>query len=317
MATLAEAQTVAERASIRVSDITLETRPDCCKEKHVDFMLELGATRVELGVQTVYDDIYRKVNREHTVEDVVEATRIARDSGFAVIYHLMPNLPDSTWERDLQMFRMVFEDECFRPDAIKIYPTLVMPGTKLHQMWVSGEYRPYSFDELVRLIAEVKKMVPPWVRIQRVQRDIPLNLVAHGPRRGDLRAVVQEKLERNGERCRCIRCREVGYISYAKGIAPSQKDIQSVVRRYSASEGDEVFLSFEDVKQDILIGLLRLRVPSAKAHRPEVTARTTLVRELHVFGPLIKVGDKPSGAWQHKGYGKMLVEEAERISREE
>lgn len=314
---LEDAQRVAERASVRVSDITLETRPDYCKEEHVDFMLELGTTRVELGVQTIYNDIYEKINREHTVDDVAEATRIARDSGFAVIYHLMPNLPGSTKERDFQTFKTIFEDERFKPDAIKIYPTLVMPGTKLHQMWMRGEYRPYSFNELVELIAEVKKIVPPWVRIQRVQRDVPLNLVAHGPKRGDLRVVVQERLKKMGGRCRCIRCREVGRVSYAKGIEPSSDDVQLVSRHYSASEGEEVFLSFEDVRRDILIGLLRLRAPSSKVHRAEVTSRTTLVRELHVFGTLVPVGEKPIHSWQHRGYGKLLMEEAERISREE
>ncbi|MFN4133940.1 MAG: tRNA uridine(34) 5-carboxymethylaminomethyl modification radical SAM/GNAT enzyme Elp3, partial [Candidatus Hadarchaeales archaeon] len=158
---LEEAHVLAENAPIRVSVIVLETRPDCCMEHHVDFMLKLGATRVELGVQTVYDDVYRLINREHTVEDVALATRVAKDAGFAVVYHCMPNLPGSSFERDLKMFRMIFSDERFRPDAIKIYPTLVMPRTKLHEMWVRGDYLPYSFEKVVELVKEVKKMVPP------------------------------------------------------------------------------------------------------------------------------------------------------------
>lgn len=316
-ATIGEAQTAAENAAIRNSGIALETRPDWCKEAHVDLMLRLGATRVELGVQTVYDDIYDLVERGHSVEDVAEATRVARDSGFTVAYHLMPNLPGSSYGRDLEMFQTIFKDERFKPDALKIYPTLVIPGTKLHELWLRGEYKPYPFEQLVELIAEVKKLVPPWVRIQRIQRDIPANLVAEGMKRGDLRVLAQRKLAGEGARCRCIRCREVGHVHYKLGFGPNPDDVELVVRRYRASEGEELFLSFEDVKQDILIGLLRLREPSAKAHRPEAKA-AMLVRELHVYGPLVPVGGGATGSeWQHRGFGTRLMGEAERISREE
>ncbi len=319
--TIEEAQAAAETAPIRVSDIALETRPDYCKEPHVDFMLKLGATRVELGVQTVHNDVYKQVNRGHTVEDVVEATRVVRDAGFAVVYHMMPNLPGSSYERDLEAFEQIFEDERFRPDALKIYPTLVMPGTKLYEMWQRGEYRPYPFDQMVQLVAEVKKRVPPWVRIQRIQRDIPSNLIADGVKRGDLRMLVKERLRQEGSRCRCIRCREVGHVERELGLKPDVENVKLKIERYRAGEGEELFLSFEDVEKDILIGLLRLRLPSEKVHRPEAkTTHATLVRELHVYGPLVPVGDRaevPTSAWQHRGYGAGLLAEAERISREE
>lgn len=317
--TMEDAQLAAENAPIRISDIALETRPDYCKEPHVDLMLRLGATRVELGVQTVYDDIYKLVNREHTVEDVAEATRIARDAGFAVVYHCMPNLPGSTCERDLEMFKTIFSDDRFKPDAIKIYPTLVMPGTKLHELWKQHKYAPYPFERLVDLITEVKELVPKWVRIQRIQRDIPADLIAEGVKRGNLRVLVQAKMKQKGSRCRCIRCREVGQVGYKLGLKPDPADIKLVAERYSASEGEELFLSFEDVRQDILIALLRLREPSAKAHRPEAkTKRSMLVRELHVYGPLVQVGGQPKlGEWQHRGWGEKLMREAERISCEE
>lgn len=314
-----EAQAAAENAAIKNSDITLETRPDWCREQHVDLMLRLGATRVELGVQTLSDEIYWRVNRGHTLGDVADATRIARDAGFAVVYHMMPNLPGSSYEQDLETFERLFGDERFRPDALKIYPTLVMPGTKLYEMWRRGEYKPYPFEQIVRLIAEIKKKVPPWVRIQRVQRDIPANLIADGVKRGDLRVLVQELLKREGARCRCIRCREVGHVHYKPGLKPNPDDIKLVVERYRASEGEELFMSFEDVEQDILIGLLRLREPSQRAHRPEARAvKSMLVRELHVYGPLVKVGAEAGASeWQHRGWGERLLREAERISREE
>jgi elongator complex protein 3 len=317
--TIEEAQLAAENAKIRNSDIAFETRPDWCKEQHVDLMLRLGATRVELGVQTLSDEIYKLVDRGHTVEDVVEATRIARDAGFSVIFHMMPNLPGSDYGKDLEMFKMLFEDERFKPDALKIYPTLVMEGTKLHELWLQGKYKPYPFEKVVDLIAEVKKIVPKWIRIQRIQRDIPSNLIIDGVKRGDLRRLVQEKLREQGARCRCMRCREVGHVQYKFGLKPNPDDIELVVERYSASDGEELFLSFEDVKQDILIGMLRLREPSSKAHRPEAKAtKSMLVRELHVYGPLVQVG-KEAGVhdWQHKGWGEKLLREAERVSSEE
>ncbi|MFQ6130268.1 MAG: tRNA uridine(34) 5-carboxymethylaminomethyl modification radical SAM/GNAT enzyme Elp3, partial [Candidatus Hadarchaeaceae archaeon] len=317
--TIEEAQAAAESAAIRDSDIALETRPDWCKESHVDLMLRLGATRVELGVQTLCDDIYELVERGHTVEDVAEATRIAKDAGFAIVYHMMPNLLGSSYERDLEVFETLFQDERFKPDALKIYPTLVMEGTKLHELWRRGEYKPYPFEQIVELIAEVKRHVPKWVRIQRIQRDIPVNLIAEGVKRGDLRALIQEKMRGEGACCRCIRCREVGHVHYKLGLHPNQDDIKLVLERYRASEGEELFLSFEDVKHDVLIGLLRLREPSAKAHRPEAkAARSMLVRELHVYGPLVQVGEAAgANEWQHRGWGERLMKEAERISREE
>lgn len=318
-ANIADAQAAAENAKIRISDMVLETRPDYCREPHVDLMLGLGATRVELGVQTVYDDVYKSVNRGHDVEDVAEATRIARDSGFAVVYHMMPGLPGSSYSRDLEMFKTIFENEDFKPDALKIYPTFVMPGTKLHGLWQRGEYKPYPFEEMLKLISEVKESVPPWVRIQRIQRDIPLDLISAGAKRGDLRALIQQRLAKEGAKCRCIRCREVGHVNYKLGKSPDLKDVELVARWYRASEGEEVFLSFEDPKQDILIGMLRLREPSQKAHRPEAkNAKSALVRELHVFGPLLRVGEKAGEQdWQHRGWGEELLREAERISREE
>lgn len=317
--TIEEAKQAAEKAPVRVSDITFETRPDYCRKPHVDLLLDLGATRVELGVQTIYEDIYRVVKRGHTVEDVAEATRIAKDSGLAVVYHMMPNLPWSNYERDFEMFRKIFEDDRFKPDALKIYPTLVIEGTELYEMWLRGEYRPYSFEKLVDLIAEVKKLVPRWVRIQRIQRDIPSNLVVEGVRRGDLRDLIQRRLKLQGAGCRCIRCREVGHVEYKTGFKPSPDDIELVTEKYHASAGDEVFLSFEDTKHDVLIGLLRLRNPSGEAHRPEArSTQVTLVRELHVYGPLVRVGREAStGEWQHRGWGERLLEEAERISRED
>jgi elongator complex protein 3 len=315
--TIEEAQTKAERARIRNSGITFETRPDWARKEHVDLLLRLGATRVELGVQTLYDDIYKLVRRGHTVEDVVEATRTLKDAGFVVIYHMMPGLPGSDFERDLQMFRDLFEDPRFRPDGLKIYPCLVLRGTELHERWLRGEFKAMGSEEAAKLIARAKLIMPRWVRVHRIQRDIPARLIEAGVKHGNLAQLVEEELKRLGGRCRCIRCREVGLAALKVGVMPRLEDIKLLVESYEASEGTEYFLSFEDTKLDLLVALLRLRLPSSRAHRPEINRHTAIVRELHVYGPLVPVGEGArTGEWQHLGLGEKMLAEAERLARE-
>lgn len=307
----------AETAKTRTIGITFETRPDWCKREHVDQMLRFGATRVEIGVQTIYDDIYELVGRDHTVQDVIEATRIAKDSGLGITFHIMPGLPGSDRERDLDAFETIFEDPKFRPDMLKIYPCLVTEGTELYKWWKSGQFDPLQDGGAIGLIAKMKERVPPWVRIQRVQRDIPSHLIEAGVQKGNLRTIVQEKLASRGTSCRCIRCREVGH-KMRKGIEPRMNDVKLSTRKYAASKGKEIFLSFEDFERDILIGYLRLRIPSGGAERPEIDEQTALVRMLYVLGELVQVGeDKRPEAWQHRGFGERLLFEAERIARED
>ncbi|MEM3761046.1 MAG: tRNA uridine(34) 5-carboxymethylaminomethyl modification radical SAM/GNAT enzyme Elp3, partial [Candidatus Bathyarchaeia archaeon] len=315
---LDEAKRLAETSRIRNVGITVETRPDWAKERHVDKMLDMGVTRVELGVQNPDDEIYRLVGRKHTVQDVVEATRILKDAGLKIVYHMMPGLPGSNMERDLAVFREIFSNPAYKPDMIKIYPCLVLKGTKAYEWYVGGDYKPYTTEEAARLIVEVKKMIPHWVRIMRVQRDIPAPLIVAGVKMSNLRQLVQHKLKEQGLRCRCIRCREVGHRLLADGIKPNQEKVEILATRYEASEGEEIFISAEDKENDVLIGYLRLRIPSEKAHRPEIRAEPcSIIRELHVYGPLVPVGKKLPKAWQHKGYGAILLSEAERITREE
>jgi len=315
---LEEAKKLAETSRTRNVGITVETRPDWAKEKQVDQMLAMGVTRVELGVQNVYDDIYELVERGHTVEDVVEATRTLKDAGLKLVYHLMPGLPGSSFERDLEGFHKIFTDSRFKPDMIKMYPCLVLKGTKAHDWWRRGEYKPYTTEEAAQLILEVKKTIPPWIRVMRVQRDIPAYLIEAGVNRSNLRQMVLRRLKEEGVRCPCIRCREVGHrwLKDKVKLDPAGIEIRAVWEE--ASEGDEVFVSAEDVVNDILVGYLRLRIPSGQAHRPEILPETTsIVRELRVYGPLVPVGMHLANAWQHKGYGSILLSEAERISLED
>ena len=312
---LEEAQLKNERAKIRNVGMTIETRPDYSKEPHVDMMLKLGATRVELGVQTVYDWIYEKVERGHTIQDVIEATRILKDSGLKVCYHMMPGLPGSNFEMDLDMFKTIFEDPRFKPDMLKIYPTVVVKGTKLYEWWRRGEYRALSEDEVIELISEMYRYIPKWVRIMRIQRDVPAQYIEAGPKKGNLREYVERKALEKGIRIREIRYREVGRALYKRGIAP--KEVVITKEYYEASGGIEVFIAAEDPINDILVGLLRLRIPSEKAHRPEVDARTAIVRELHVYGPQVPVGHSDPLGWQHRGWGRRLLETAEEVARYE
>ncbi len=312
-----EAQRAAENALIRNVGITFETRPDYAKEKHADLMLRLGATRVELGVQTVYDDIYELVKRGHKVEDVIEATRILKDSGLAIICHMMPGLFGSSFERDLKGFSRLFEDPGFRPDMLKIYPCLVIRNTELYEIWKRGDFKPMDTEEAVNLISEVQRNLPRWVRVQRTQRDIPSPIIEAGVKHGNLGQLVERELQRRGERCRCIRCREVGHRMLREGIHPEFDEVQLLTERYEASGGEEFFLSFEDVRQDILIGFIRLRFPSERAHRPEITPDTGVVRELHVYGPMVPVSERAEeNEWQHRGWGRRLLRKAEEIALE-
>jgi len=317
-ADLEEAKKNAETSRIRNVGITVETRPDWAKEVHVDHMLNMGVTRVELGVQNPSDEIYRSVGRTHTVQDVVEATRIMKDAGLKIVYHLMPGLPCSNPKKDLEAFKKIFANPDFKPDMIKIYPCLVLKGTKAYRWYREGKYEPYTNETATDLIVEIKRSIPHWIRIMRVQRDIPAPLIVAGVKRSNLRQLVQQKLKEQSIRCRCIRCREVGHRMLRDKVNPDPEKVKILTTKYNASEGEEIFISAEELQNDLLIGYLRLRIPSEKAHRPEVKARScSMVRELHVYGPLVPVGKHLANAWQHKGYGGILLSEAERLSKED
>lgn len=313
---LVEAKKISENGQVRNVGLTIETKPDWCKQSHVDRMLKFGVTRVELGVQVIDDEIYALTKRGHTVADVVDAFQIARDAGMKIVAHMMPGLPGSNFQKDLCSFRLLFEDPRFRPDMLKIYPTLVMRGTELYQWWERGLHRPFDTEQAVELIAQVKEMVPPWMRIMRVHREFPVQQIVAGVKKGNLRELALRRLAKRGKVCRCIRCREIGHRTLKEGIEVKPDRVRAVFREYLAAEGMEIFISFEDPEMDVLVGYLRLRLPSTKAHRPEVGTSTAIVRELHVYGQEVPVGRRYEGAWQHAGFGKRLLAEAESIAKE-
>ncbi|MFX1302748.1 MAG: tRNA uridine(34) 5-carboxymethylaminomethyl modification radical SAM/GNAT enzyme Elp3 [Promethearchaeota archaeon] len=318
---LEEAKILAEKSKRRVIGITIETRPDYCKETHIDDMLNLGTTRVEIGIQTIYNDIYNLVKRGHTTADSIESIRIAKDAGLKINTHIMPNLPGSSIDKDLELFNNLFSNPEYRPDMLKIYPTLVIKGTELYNWWKNGKYTPYSDKELIDLIAKVKIDLPSYVRIQRIMRDIPATLIEAGCKNSNLRQLVQERLKEIDETCKCIRCREYGISKRREIIDEKSLDEIKLYRLdYDASQGKEIFLSYENKKEDYLIGYLRLRKPSIFAHRPELNdGKTMIVREIKVVGELVPKDLKPDRYTQiqHRGFGRLLMENAEKISFEE
>ena len=316
--TIEEAQKHAETAEHRPVGITFETRPDYCKEEHVDRMLRLGATRVEVGVQTIYDFILKRVERGHTVRDTIEATRILKDAGLKVCYHVMPGLPGSDPDRDLRMFKRLFKDPRFKPDMLKIYPCMVFEDTPLYDLWKRGEYEPYDEETAVRVIAEAKRRyIPEYCRIMRVQRDIPAHLAAAGIRKTNLRQLVHEYMEERGWKCRCIRCREAGHrMREGAEVDPERAELR-IIRERTWRGGVDYFLAYEDPEADAILGYLRLRKPTEHAHRPEIDPETAIVRELKVVGPTVPLGERDSKAVQHRGFGERLMKKAEELAESE
>jgi elongator complex protein 3 len=297
--------------AIRNTGITFETRPDYAKEDEIDRMLELGATKVELGVQQVSNRILETIQRGHLVEDSIAANRRARDSALKVGFHVMLGLPGAALNDDKAMFDRIFRDPDFKPDYLKIYPTLVVKGTQLYELWQRGEYEPIREDAAIEIIMHAKRIIPKWVRIQRIQRDIPAQFIDAGVKKSNLRQLVHERLQEEGVRCRCIRCREAGLSRLAGRIA-NEQDTQFLVEQYEACKGMEYFLSYEDVEADILIAHLRLRFPY-EPHRGELK-HAALIRDLHVYGEVVGLGERKEQSWQHRGYGARLLRQAEEIA---
>ena len=296
---LEEAKKLNEKAKHRCVALCIETRPDVCVE-FVDRLRDFGCTRVELGVQMPDDVIYKKINRGHSVKEVVETTQVLKDAGFKIGYHIMPGLPGSNIKKDLELFRKLFSDEKFKPDQLKIYPCQVLEGAELVKLYWKKKYKPYTKEILERLIIQMLKIVPRYCRVMRIMREIPPEYLVAGTTKIDLRKDVEEELREKKTKIKEIRFREIGF---AKGEIG--KKLKLKVTKYKASKGDEYFLEIVN-DEDILFGLLRLRIFDGQA----------IIRELHVYGKALELGQE-SMVGQHTGLGKWLMEEAEKIVREQ
>ena len=291
----------------RVIGLTIETRPDVCIN-HLNEMLSYGATRVELGVQHADDKIYKLINRGHGVREVVDSTRELKNAAFKVLYHLMPGLPGSDRKKDISFVKKLFADSRFRPDMLKIYPTLVIGGTILKQWMDEGKYNPYSTEEAAEVISEFYRYIPKYVRVMRIQRDIPANKIEEGVKKSNLREIVEAKIKEKGIVPQEIRYREVGL--QKKPITLAEFEMQKM--EYDANGGKEVFLSYEN-DEGLIAGFIRLRFPS-QSLRPEIDDSCALIRELHVYGSEVPL--EKHGKVQHRGMGSNLLKEAEQIAYE-
>ncbi len=310
---LTEEQKLNERAKCRLIGLSVETRPDWIDAAKISHMRNLGVTKVELGVQHLDDDVLNQNRRGITQEQIISATRLLKDAGFKIVYHMMPNLLGSNPKKDLAAFHKLFADEAYQPDMLKIYPCVVLKSAGLHDIWKGGKYKPYSAEELKNLLLSVKKIVPPYVRIMRVIRDIPAEYIMAGSRITNLRQDLL--LGQNGGKsvCRCIRCREVR----EEEVRMSELNLHKI--EYVASGGREIFLSWERGRDDRLASFLRLRLPlpirpAEVASLSGALCGAAIVRELHTYGRLMKIGAKGSQS-QHRGLGQKLLAEAEHIAK--
>ncbi|MFA5797157.1 MAG: tRNA uridine(34) 5-carboxymethylaminomethyl modification radical SAM/GNAT enzyme Elp3 [Candidatus Woesearchaeota archaeon] len=307
---LKEEQRINETATIRCIGLTIETKPDWAFADYGLEFLEYGATRVELGVQTVYDDILTKVHRGHTIEDTKKAIADLRDLGFKLNFHMMPGLPDVdgkriSREKDIASLKTIFSDPAYRPDMLKIYPCMVMPGTALEREFRKGNFTPLTTEEAADIIVEFKKYIPEYSRVMRVQRDIPTYATTAGVGRTNLRQYIRDLARERNVHCRCIRCREIG----AREILAEP---QIIIYEYDASSGKEFFISMEAGNN--ILGFVRLRFPPRSLH-PSITTDSAIIRELHVYGQAVVIKGTDTTKTQHRGFGRKLVAKAEEIAR--
>ena len=303
--TLESEQRKNETSNIRCVSLVIETRPDYATLKEANQMIRLGCTKVELGVQTIYDKALKRINRGHNVKDSINATRTLKDLGFKINYHIMVGLPGMTKKEDATALSALFNMQEFNPDMLKIYPCMVIKGTKLYQQWKKKRFSPLSTAKAAEIISEFKKTVPEHVRIMRVQRDIPTFVTEAGVDKTNLRQYIEQLMEKKKIKCRCIRCREPRQNKVSNKIVLNEK-------AYNASSGNEFFFSAEDEKNDLILGFCRMRFPS-KSLRKEITDDSALIRELHVYGEAAQIGKK--GKVQHRGLGKALMKKAEDKAR--
>lgn len=297
-----------ETAQVRCIGINIETRPDFVSEDEVRQLRKLGVTKVEIGVQTTDDEVQALTKRGHDLKSVRDATKLLKNAGFKISYHMMPNLPGATVEGDKRMVGELFDNPDYQPDYLKIYPCMVIPGTELEQTYNEGKYESYSDEVLEEVLYQEMKSVPEWCRVDRVARDIPSDEIASGSKKSNIRQVLEERMKMEGFSCRDIRAREIynGEVDLT--------NVKLVVRQYEASGGKELFLAYEDLKNDKLIALLRLRLPDSTFI--DELEGAALIREVHVYGKQIEIGAKQDGQKQHIGWGTKLMENAERLAVE-
>lgn len=296
-----------DKAKHRIIGLTLETRPDCINKKEIINFRNLGCTRVELGVQSIFDDVLKKNIRGHSIAATIEATKLLKNAGFKINYHMMPGLPGSDSKKDFKMFKELFSNQNFQPDMLKIYPTVVIKNSALYNLWRKGKYKALNDEQFEKFIIKVKnEIIPPYVRISRLVRDVPATSIVAGPKVSNLRQLISQKTN-----CPCIRCREV-----RTDYVINEKIVLNRIN-YKASEGYETFLQFTSPDKKKLFALLRLRVSQDKNHFIPALKNSALIREVHTYGKMTQIDKTQKDSPQHIGLGKRLIKEAERIAKVE
>ncbi len=308
--TLLEAQKKNETAKHRIIGLTLETRPDYINEEELKHFRELGCTKIEVGVQAINDKILKHCHRGHSVEEIIKATKLMKDFGFKIAYHLMPNLPLATPAKDLAMYKKLFSSPDFQPDMIKIYPTVVTKNSVLYNHWKKGQYKPYSDKQLFELLVKMKLATPNYVRIIRLIRDIPQESIEAGNLITNLRQILGDHFTKNDLICHCIRCRE------ARENTKNAHKARLYIKKYSASEGTEYFLHFSSSNKKVLYAFLRLRLPKKNNGLLPELNNAALIREVHTYGRMAPIKAINSGEIQHRGLGRRMMAKAEEIARQ-
>lgn len=312
------AQNKNEKSKHRIIGLTLETRPDAISPKTIYHMRELGCTRIELGLQAPDDKILELVKRGHTVAQFKDAMLLLRQAGFKVDLHFMPDLPGTTPEHDVEMYKMLFSDPGLKPDMVKIYPNTVIPSSELQTWYETGKYKPYGNAELFEALIQMKLATPYYCRISRLIRDIPANEITAGNMVTNLREELSKEISRRGQKCVCLRCREIS--RQTKNI-PSNTKPKLFIEQYNTIGGMEYFLSFEDKERKAVFAFLRLRLPDMTSSQelyemlPEIK-NCAFIRELHTYGQLVSIGKTEKKASQHTGLGKKLLNTAEKIAKQ-
>ncbi|MFA6537171.1 MAG: tRNA uridine(34) 5-carboxymethylaminomethyl modification radical SAM/GNAT enzyme Elp3, partial [Patescibacteria group bacterium] len=304
-----QAQKINETAKHRLVAITVETRPDLINEKNITLWRQLGVTKVEMGVQILDDEILKKNCRGHGIFETIKATQLLRSAGFKICYHLMPNLPFSNPDKDLETFVKMYSQPDFRPDFIKIYPTVVTKGTQLYKLWQNKKYKPYSNETLIDLLLKIKILTPEYVRIIRLIRDIPAESISAGNLVSNLREILQKKLHELNLKCHCIRCRE------AREDLTNIKKAKLFTTEYFVTGGTEIFLQYASPDRNKLYAFLRLFLPTErKNHFLKELKGSAIIREVHTYGKVSSFYKKSKDI-QHHGFGTLLTNKAIEISK--
>jgi elongator complex protein 3 len=309
---LGKLQKTNEKAKHRIIGITIETRPDYITEEEIKRLRELGVTMVELGVQSVYDDVLKLNRRGHLISETIKATKMLKNAGFKVCYQMMPNMAGSSLKKDEKMFEQIFYNSDFCPDMIKIYPLNVLKEAPIYKKIKQLKYKPYTENQLKKLIKSIKKITPYYVRIQRIIRDIPSSKIILGANRiSNLRQVILKEAEKEGWKCKCIRCREV-----KENYNPKER-LYLFREDYKSSDGNEIFLTYENKNRQKLYSLLRLRILCENNIIFPALKNAAIIREVHTYGQLHSFNCKEKKSPQHKGLGKKLMKKAEKIAKKE